>query len=672
VKVISAVVGVVAAVVAALLVGTPVAAAPRSLPPPTGLTATAPSSTEIALSWTAVSGVPEYQVLRGSARGGPYTAVAVVTTPSYVDRGRAPATTYYYVVRSKDRTKVSGNSAEVSATTPPAVSAVSGFRGAVDGTRVVLQWLPVTGAVRYDVLRVQTIIDTDGQVVGSTTTPGFTETGLTADYWYVYRVRAVFAGGSWVGSVPLTMHTGAATRLELTVSPEPTEASQAALLVATVTPATPITARFSGDVEFFADDASVGRGSISSTGSVRYATLYAILPAGTHTVYAHYGGYSFSGTSLGASSSAVVTHRSVPDHGGVSFAGAAVLPYGAGSSPAAVAVADVTGDGRSDVLATTTTRSLVDPDDFSLFVFAQQPDGGLAQSQVLRTHASTLSAPVRLTTGDVDGDGDTDVAVTGGTGVDLVVQDGGRLAAPRLLPVDGGTVQDAVLADLDRDGLSDLVIGHLSGVVARRNLGGGSFAAPVPVHPSGSGHVEVGDLTGDGRPDIVVTASWTAEVYAQTADGGFARHTTVKVPIDHFGIGSLAVGDATGDGRADLVATVSANVPEAQVVVYPQTSAGGLGAPIRYASYDVPEPVVVSDVDGDGRPDVVIGYGGWYAAGVLLQRPDGLLGRSQKSWVPYASHYDHRGLAVGDVTGDGRPDVVLADYNHGLVVLRQT
>ena len=40
--------------------------------------------------------------------------------------------------------------------------------------------------------------------------------------------------------------------------------------------------------------------------------------------------------------------------------------------------------------------------------------------------------------------------------------------------------------------------------------------------------------------------------------------------------------------------------------------------------------------------------------------------------VPYASHYDPRGLAVGDLDGNGRPDLALADYYSGLVVLRHT
>jgi hypothetical protein len=40
--------------------------------------------------------------------------------------------------------------------------------------------------------------------------------------------------------------------------------------------------------------------------------------------------------------------------------------------------------------------------------------------------------------------------------------------------------------------------------------------------------------------------------------------------------------------------------------------------------------------------------------------------------APNASHYDHRGIAVGDLTGDGKPDLLLADYIHGIEVLPQT
>ena len=53
---------------------------------------------------------------------------------------------------------------------------------------------------------------------------------------------------------------------------------------------------------------------------------------------------------------------------------------------------------------------------------------------------------------------------------------------------------------------------------------------------------------------------------------------------------------------------------------------------------------------------------------IILCRP-----RSEQLFpIPYASHYNPHGLAVGDVNGDGSPDIVLADYNNGLVVLRNT
>jgi hypothetical protein len=77
----------------------------------------------------------------------------------------------------------------------------------------------------------------------------------------------------------------------------------------------------------------------------------------------------------------------------------------------------------------------------------------------------------------------------------------------------------------------------------------------------------------------------------------------------------------------------------------------------------------VADVDGDERSDIVVAHGGWNAVGVYRQSNTGRLADEQLFAVPYASHYGATGLAVGDVTGEGRSDVLVADYNHGLVML---
>jgi hypothetical protein len=64
-----------------------------------------------------------------------------------------------------------------------------------------------------------------------------------------------------------------------------------------------------------------------------------------------------------------------------------------------------------------------------------------------------------------------------------------------------------------------------------------------------------------------------------------------------------------------------------------------------------------------------VAHGGWNELGLYLGGPS-TLGSETLFPLPYASDYPSRALAAGDVTGDGRPDVLIADYNNGLVVLR--
>ena len=93
---------------------------------------------------------------------------------------------------------------------------------------------------------------------------------------------------------------------------------------------------------------------------------------------------------------------------------------------------------------------------------------------------------------------------------------------------------------------------------------------------------------------------------------------------------------------------------------------------MQYTSYDIPEPVEVADVDGDGRADVITLHSGWLKAGVYRNQVGGILGQEELYSLPDMSSFDPHGLAVGDVTGDGWPDIAIADPNNGLVLLRNT
>jgi hypothetical protein len=104
----------------------------------------------------------------------------------------------------------------------------------------------------------------------------------------------------------------------------------------------------------------------------------------------------------------------------------------------------------------------------------------------------------------------------------------------------------------------------------------------------------------------------------------------------------------------------------------PRTDVGTFGKRVIYPVYHNAESLALADMDRDGRLDAVSLHGGWRAAGVMLQRPERRLGKERLFTIPYATAYTARGLALGDVTGDGRSDLVIADYNYGLIVLKQT
>ncbi|MFD6176835.1 MULTISPECIES: FG-GAP-like repeat-containing protein [unclassified Isoptericola] len=645
----------------------PVATAAKPVGPPAGVQAHALEPTAVEVAWAPVAGADGYRLARSTTSGGPYLTVASVDAArtTYTDSGLTPATTYYYVVETRSGwSKYSRPSAEAVASTPEAIDAPTGLAATSTGTTMELTWTPGAGAEHYEVLRAAGAEEKVS--LGTTTASSFRDADIVPGHWYTYTVRSV-RGIAVADSAELYVAAGTPTTTELTVSPAVTEEGQRVVLSAHVSLPGQDDVLFEGAVEFTLDGAYVGRVDIDYRDHDAMFQL-TDLTAGPHVFRAQYRGGTWEST--GASASAPVDHDVVSAWGDVDFGSPQVHAFGTGSDPTSVAVADVTGDGLDDVLLT--TRGYASEEDdarFKLAIFAQQPDGTLAVPTVLPSHGGTFAATMRTAAGDFDADGDVDVAVAGNLGVDIYLQDGGALGAPTLLATPEAT-NDIVATDLDGDGRSDLVVTDATPrTVAYLDVASGA-TDPVVVSPTVGGLVDTGDVNGDGRTDVVGNTTHDVLVYAQDADGGFSEETRIADVPD---LSSIAVGDVTGDGRADIAATRATNSPYAGASVYPQTGASTIGAPVLHGLVDMPEPLTLVDVDGDGRRDLVTVHGGWNTASVLLQRPDGLLGRAQTARIPNATrHYDNRGIAVGDVTGDGKPDLVIADYLRGLVVVPQS
>ena len=338
--------------------------------------------------------------------------------------------------------------------------------------------------------------------------------------------------------------------------------------------------------------------------------------------------------------------------------------YPIGSSPQAVRIADVTGDRRNDLIAATESFS-DDPMNYHLHVFEQDEDGWLRPPVRIPTRrVSTGEGSLwSLAPADLDGDGDTDIAAAVGTGIELHLQAGGGLSDTRYVSLHGAVHVDA--HDLDGDGTAELVAVLAGYGVAVLSRDGDAWSRRRAVLREYS-EIEIGDVTGDERPDLVGIGPGGVQVIAQRADGGFADPQQYAVPDEQW-LDGVEVADVTGDGRADAIAV---DTVTDKLHVLAQTADGTLAAP--RTTIVTGDTVEAADMNGDGRNDVVTVAGGNGQLLVSYQRADGTLAPPSSYRYPYSpASTAADGLALGDLTGDGRADAAAADFNHGAVVHRR-
>ncbi len=349
-------------------------------------------------------------------------------------------------------------------------------------------------------------------------------------------------------------------------------------------------------------------------------------------------------------------------------------PYTArttGSWPEAIEIADVNSDGLKDVVMV--TSYYFDPtNDHKLFVYLQNTSGGLDAPAKYPAVTRTESVDV----GDFNNDGRTDIVVGGQDTLGVFYQNSGG-TMNSLAPLSVGETRYCKAGDFNNDGLDDIVsANHGSGSikVLLQNPSGGFL--PQVSHSVGHGgfdELEVGDLNNDNLDDVIVMSgqSYAYDNFAvllQNSSGTLNAPNYYDLPITVNASG-IGIGDMNGDDLNDVVLAYGGNKPASNIALFFQNGSGTLNTtPATYPSYDIPEPVEVADVDRDGRDDVLTLHGGWNAMGVYAQSETGLYPEVRYS-IPYASHYNPQGFAIGDINRDGGPDVAIADYNQGLVIL---
>ncbi len=174
---------------------------------PTGVKATSVSSSSIKLTWTAVAGATKYGIYRSTSSGGTYSKAAEATTASYTNTGLSANKLYYYKVYAFNSGGWSASSSTVYARTrtlaPTGLKAV-----ALNIGTIKLTWTVVNGASKYYIYRSTSSSGTYSKV-GEALSSAYTDTGLSADELYYYKVYAFNSGGTSAPSSVVSVTTPA-------------------------------------------------------------------------------------------------------------------------------------------------------------------------------------------------------------------------------------------------------------------------------------------------------------------------------------------------------------------------------------------------------------------------------------------------------------------------------
>lgn len=327
-----------------------------------------------------------------------------------------------------------------------------------------------------------------------------------------------------------------------------------------------------------------------------------------------------------------------------------------------VAIGDVSGDGRDDLVVVTNAYS-ANVWSNSVLIYPQQADGTLAQPHVV-PYTTSYGNARGLVLADIDADGLRDVVAGYGGGLALLRRDGaGGFTLRTVVTNRGGDVLASL--DVDRNGVADVIgLSHSGPATIYYSDGFGGIASQqtLATQAGGFNDLGTGDLNGDGIDDLAVMSGQLYSVPNLTVH----RHDGIAgwlAPQSYF-VGSneltrgLAVGDFDGDGREDVVLSRGRNSPT-WLWQYRQDANGQLKAAANLASHDIPATIEAVDLDRDGRDDIGVLHSGWSRLGFYLQGTSGL-GSEQLVTIPYQSHYRQQGLAFGDLDGDGCTDAAVA------------
>ncbi|BAZ39064.1 Integrins alpha chain [Calothrix sp. NIES-4101] len=310
-------------------------------------------------------------------------------------------------------------------------------------------------------------------------------------------------------------------------------------------------------------------------------------------------------------------------------------------------------------------------------------------TEAIQTYSSTLNlsfaAPINLTAGtapwalsigDINGDGEQDLAVANyiSNNVSVLLGNGDGTFANPINFTAGDGPSGVSIGDINGDRQQDLVVTNFNGNNVSVLLGNGNatFAPPTNfVVASGSmdtARVEIGDINGDGKQDLAIVNYISSKILVLlgNGDGTFATPTEFTA---QDAPAAVSIGDINGDGKQDLAVANygyygDTSVPNSNnISVLLSNGNGTFAAPVNFTAGNGPEGISIGDINGDGKQDLAVANYKSNNISVLLGNGNGTFNTP----INFITGNGPTGVQIGDINGDGKQDLVVTNYDSNTI-----